>query len=107
VCSLVEGVRQVGGRSVCTLPQALWDGKGFLREVVSNWRNGLDVDKYDYLVRDAAAAGIKTGCDVSVIMEHARVVDDQICYRKSHMCARASVRPSGCLSVHPSVGLSV
>ena len=39
-----------GGRSI---------NKSFLYDIVSNWRNGLDVDKFDYFARDALHLGVK------------------------------------------------
>ncbi|KAK3811980.1 MAG: HD phosphohydrolase domain-containing protein [Benniella sp.] len=53
---------------------------GFLFDIVSNKRNSLDVDKYDYLQRDCYNVGIKSSIDCSRLMKMSRVIDDQICW---------------------------
>lgn len=53
---------------------------GFLFDIVSNKRNSLDVDKYDYLQRDCYNIGIKSSIDCSRLMRMSRVIDDQICF---------------------------
>ena len=35
------------------------DGKDFLYDIVSNHRNGIDVDKFDYFARDCHMLGIQ------------------------------------------------
>jgi hypothetical protein len=37
--------------------------KSFLYDIVSNWRNGLDVDKFDYFKRDAYYLGVNRSFD--------------------------------------------
>jgi len=54
-------------------------------QIVSNPLNSIDVDKFDYLVRDTQATGLKFGFDYSRIIEDARVIDNKICY--SHQCS--------------------
>ncbi|KAF9401473.1 SAM domain and HD [Mortierella sp. AD011] len=53
---------------------------GFLFDIVSNKRNSLDVDKYDYLQRDCYNVGIKSSIDCSRLMKMSRVIDNQICW---------------------------
>ncbi|KAH8827314.1 hypothetical protein DL96DRAFT_1606256 [Flagelloscypha sp. PMI_526] len=69
--------------------KALIDGKAedcpqkekpFLFEIVANKRNGLDVDKYDYLLRDLTMFGSKTDFSVGMIFNSCRVIDNRICY---------------------------
>lgn len=53
----------------------------WLYEIVSNSRNGIDVDKFDYLRRDTQKLNVLyCSFNHEVIMEGARVVDNQICY---------------------------
>ncbi|TFY76765.1 hypothetical protein EWM64_g7247, partial [Hericium alpestre] len=57
------------------------DEKSFLFDIVANKRNGLDVDKLDYIARDSWAIGDSVGgLSLSRIIDSARVIDDQICY---------------------------
>ncbi|TDL18439.1 HD-domain/PDEase-like protein [Rickenella mellea] len=54
--------------------------KGFLFEIVANKRNGIDVDKFDYIVRDTHAVGDHGVIPVKRLIESARVVNNEICY---------------------------
>ncbi len=56
--------------------------KAFLYEIVSNPRNSIDVDKFDYLNRDAYMCGVKINVDVRRLMTNCRVIDNQICYHE-------------------------
>jgi HD superfamily phosphohydrolase len=56
--------------------------KQFLYEIVSNPRNSIDVDKFDYLSRDARNCGIRPGIDVRRLMNNCRVINNQICYHQ-------------------------
>jgi HD superfamily phosphohydrolase len=49
-------------------------------QIISNPKNSIDVDKFDYLVRDTRAAGLKLGFDYNRIIEDAKVIDNNICY---------------------------
>ncbi|CAL1543484.1 unnamed protein product [Lymnaea stagnalis] len=59
--------------------------KGFLYEIVSNKRNNVDVDKFDYFARDCHHLGIKNNFDHLRYMRFARVIEvdsePQICIR--------------------------
>ncbi|KAM6981977.1 deoxynucleoside triphosphate triphosphohydrolase SAMHD1-like [Tautogolabrus adspersus] len=64
--------------------------KSFLYEIVSNKRNGIDVDKFDYLARDSYHLGIKNNFDFHRFMQFARVCKDDdgrktICTRDKEM----------------------
>ncbi|XP_065817346.1 uncharacterized protein [Labrus bergylta] len=58
-----------------------WDFKGrpeeksFLYEIVSNKRNGVDVDKFDYLARDSLYLEIKNTFDFHRFLQFARVCE--------------------------------
>ncbi|KAG5079015.1 hypothetical protein AAZV13_02G031000 [Glycine max] len=55
--------------------------KRFLYDIVANGRNGIDVDKFDYIVRDSRACGLGCNFQHERLMETMHVVDDEICYR--------------------------
>ena len=56
-------------------------GRDFLYEIVSNSRNGIDVDKIDYLLRDTQKINVPyCSFNHERIMLGTRVVDNQICY---------------------------
>ncbi|KAL7091666.1 hypothetical protein ACP275_12G119000 [Erythranthe tilingii] len=55
--------------------------KLFLYDIVANGRNGIDVDKFDYLVRDSRACGLGCNFQFQRVFEAMRVIDDEICYR--------------------------
>ncbi|CAG8548474.1 13216_t:CDS:2 [Cetraspora pellucida] len=52
----------------------------YLFDIVSNERNSVDVDKFDYLARDCYQLGMKSLFDFSRLMQFSRVMDDQIVY---------------------------
>ncbi|KAL0421358.1 UNVERIFIED_CONTAM: Deoxynucleoside triphosphate triphosphohydrolase SAMHD1 [Sesamum latifolium] len=55
--------------------------KLFLYDIVANGRNGIDVDKFDYIVRDSRACGLGCNFEFQRVLETMRVIDDEICYR--------------------------
>ncbi|XP_047962299.1 deoxynucleoside triphosphate triphosphohydrolase SAMHD1 homolog isoform X3 [Salvia hispanica] len=55
--------------------------KKFLYDIVANGRNGIDVDKFDYIVRDSRACGLGCNFEYQRVLETMRVIDDEICYR--------------------------
>ncbi|XP_052817073.1 deoxynucleoside triphosphate triphosphohydrolase SAMHD1-like [Mya arenaria] len=61
-------------------------GKPFLYEIVANKRNGIDVDKWDYLARDCYMLGIRNNFDHNRCIHFARVLnvcgEKQICTRE-------------------------
>lgn len=58
-------------------------GKRWLYELVANGRNGLDVDKFDYLQRDARHTGCRIAADFDRLRAFSKVVDDETCYKWS------------------------
>ncbi|KAH0991652.1 hypothetical protein GBA52_003135 [Prunus armeniaca] len=62
-------------------PQKSMTEKRFLYDIVANGRTEIDVDKFDYIVRDSRACGIGSGFQFERLMETMRVMDDEICYR--------------------------
>ncbi|GAB2297354.1 hypothetical protein Dimus_031461 [Dionaea muscipula] len=54
--------------------------KCFLYDIVANGRNSIDVDKFDYIVRDSRACGLGCNFQSERLMETMRVIGDEICY---------------------------
>ncbi|XP_075498775.1 uncharacterized protein LOC142537095 [Primulina tabacum] len=55
--------------------------KHFLYDIVANGRNGVDVDKFDYIIRDCRACGLGCSFHFQRLLETMRVMGDEICYR--------------------------
>ncbi|GAB2214238.1 hypothetical protein Droror1_Dr00018579 [Drosera rotundifolia] len=55
--------------------------KRFLYDIVANGRNSIDVDKFDYIVRDSRACGLGCSFQFERLMETMRVMGNEICYR--------------------------
>lgn len=53
----------------------------WLKDIVANGRNSIDVDKFDYLARDAFYCGVRVACDFNRIMQFSKVIEDEICYK--------------------------
>ncbi|KAJ7688301.1 hypothetical protein B0H17DRAFT_1203108 [Mycena rosella] len=56
------------------------DEKSFLFDIVANKRNGLDVDKFDYIARDSYITGEPSKISLTRLINSARVIDDEIYY---------------------------
>nr|XP_029123745.1 deoxynucleoside triphosphate triphosphohydrolase SAMHD1 homolog isoform X3 [Elaeis guineensis] len=54
--------------------------KQFLYDIVANGRNGIDVDKFDYISRDCRACGLGCNFQYRRLLEAMRVMDNEICY---------------------------
>ncbi|XP_065571339.1 deoxynucleoside triphosphate triphosphohydrolase SAMHD1-like isoform X2 [Artemia franciscana] len=64
--------------------------KAFLYEIIANKRNGVDVDKWDYFLRDAHALGLRTSFGYERLLQFVRVIDvpgegRQVCFRPSSL----------------------
>ena len=59
--------------------------QGYLREIVANGRNSVDVDKFDYIQRDCQNCGIKSSSDFGRLMQYIKVIDDEICFKASEV----------------------
>ncbi|KAG2429438.1 hypothetical protein HYH02_014093 [Chlamydomonas schloesseri] len=57
--------------------------EGYLYDIVANKRNGVDVDKFDYLQRDALMCGVEIGCSFRRLLMLTKVLDNQITYKWS------------------------
>lgn len=58
-------------------------GRGFLFEIIANELTGVDVDKWDYFLRDAHNLGISISFQYERLLAHCRVVDDFV---DDHIC---------------------
>ncbi|XP_025075972.1 deoxynucleoside triphosphate triphosphohydrolase SAMHD1-like [Pomacea canaliculata] len=80
---------QIEGRRAVTVTDWPYKGrpkeKAFLYDIVANKRNGIDVDKWDYISRDSLHLGMKSNFDHLRFILFARVIsvnnEPQICLR--------------------------
>jgi len=50
-------------------------------DVINNKRNSIDVDKFDYIMRDTKMMDLSYGSfDPGILLKNARVIEDQLCY---------------------------
>uniref|UniRef100_A0A0D9RC48 Deoxynucleoside triphosphate triphosphohydrolase SAMHD1 n=1 Tax=Chlorocebus sabaeus TaxID=60711 RepID=A0A0D9RC48_CHLSB len=88
ICFIKE---QIVGPLESPVKGVLWPYKGrperksFLYEIVSNKRNGIDVDKWDYFARDCHHLGIQNNFDYKRFIKFARVCEVG---NELHICAR-------------------
>jgi len=54
--------------------------KPFLFDIVSNSRNSVDVDKFDYIARDCYMTGVRSSHDSRRLLTNCKVLDNQICF---------------------------
>ncbi|XP_045136285.1 deoxynucleoside triphosphate triphosphohydrolase SAMHD1-like [Portunus trituberculatus] len=68
----------------CPLPEK-YRSKKFLLQIVANEETGIDVDKWDYFLRDSLHLGIKVTFDPKRFIEYSRVIEKNgekiICFR--------------------------
>lgn len=79
-----EMVKKVKEMILASSEHSLPKGKKeklFLYDIVANGRNGIDVDKFDYIARDCRACGLGCNFQFERLMETMRVLGDEICYR--------------------------
>lgn len=62
-------------------PTSGGSSKRWLSEIVANGRNSIDVDKFDYLARDAMYCGVNLSCNFNRLMQFSKVIGDEICYK--------------------------
>lgn len=70
----------VAGTPLPADPDQRW-----LFDIVANKRNGIDVDKFDYLKRDSHCTGVKISLDYNRILHYSRIAGGQV--RPSSWCA--------------------
>jgi HD superfamily phosphohydrolase len=76
---------------------------GFLYQIVSNNLNGLDVDKFDYIIRDSQCLGIKQGFDFSRLVDDVYIVENTICYYPDHILYEVKRMYDSRYSLHKQV----
>ncbi|KAI9278654.1 HD phosphohydrolase domain-containing protein [Phascolomyces articulosus] len=57
-----------------------YDERCFLFDIVANKRNSVDVDKFDYIERDAQNLGLRSSYDAKRLLMYSRIVNNEICY---------------------------
>ena len=55
------------------------ENKKYLYQIVSN-KNGIDVDRFDYLMRDIKMIGLNYGIEYERIMKRSKIIDGEIHY---------------------------
>ncbi|XP_022725971.1 deoxynucleoside triphosphate triphosphohydrolase SAMHD1 homolog isoform X1 [Durio zibethinus] len=78
---ILKNVKEMVLASSANASQKTSSEKRFLYDIVANGRNGTDVDKFDYIVRDSRACGLGCNLQFQRLMETMRVMGDEICYR--------------------------
>lgn len=59
--------------------------KEWMFDIINNKRNSIDVDKFDYIMRDTYMMNLSTGSfDHQILLKDARVINNQICYPQKH-----------------------
>ncbi|KAG2489102.1 hypothetical protein HYH03_012328 [Edaphochlamys debaryana] len=80
----IEGITQEHRQKVEQLIKGdVHEDRGFLFDIVNNKRCGIDVDKIDYLQRDALMCDVNIGCDFKRLLMMTKVIDNQIAYKWS------------------------
>lgn len=80
VTSFITSGHGVGAQEA-SKPTMGGSSKRWLSEIVANGRNSIDVDKFDYLARDAKYCGVNLSCNFNRLMQFSKVIDDEICYK--------------------------
>eukprot|EP01086_Lenisia_limosa_P005939 TRINITY_DN2388_c0_g2_i9.p1 TRINITY_DN2388_c0_g2~~TRINITY_DN2388_c0_g2_i9.p1 ORF type:complete len:394 (+),score=7.56 TRINITY_DN2388_c0_g2_i9:240-1421(+) len=62
-----------------------YKGSQFLFDIVANSRNGIDVDKFDYIARDSLNVSVPLSYNSQRLLNHSKVLNDTICFHKSEV----------------------
>jgi HD superfamily phosphohydrolase len=71
------------------------ENTSFIYQIVSNNLNSIDVDKFDYIKRDARNVGLTQEFDYSRMIEEVKVINNKICYPQQtylHLCSLFTTR---------------
>jgi HD superfamily phosphohydrolase len=55
--------------------------RAFMYQIVANYKTGIDVDRFDYMKRDSAMAGLPLRFDAERIMKMSRIINGNIAFR--------------------------
>ena len=56
------------------------ESDGFLYQIVSNAKSGIDVDKMDYIFRDTYKTGFKFSIDINRIIKNCKIIDNNLAF---------------------------
>lgn len=56
--------------------------KKFLLQMISNCQNSIDVDKFDYMMRDCRQLGVTSNFQADRIMRNVKVIDGELCFHE-------------------------
>ncbi|KAA3482964.1 deoxynucleoside triphosphate triphosphohydrolase SAMHD1-like protein isoform X3 [Gossypium australe] len=76
--AILNNVKEMVLASSANASQNTVNEKRFLYDIVANGRNGIDVDKFDYIVRDSRACGLGCNFQFQRLLETMRVMGDEI-----------------------------
>lgn len=62
-----------------------YEDRKFLFDIVANKKNGVDVDKFDYIERDAYNLGLRISYDPKRLSGYSRVINNEICYHQKEV----------------------
>ncbi|KAI9343829.1 hypothetical protein BD770DRAFT_397934 [Pilaira anomala] len=65
--------------------ESRYQDKKFLFDIVANKKNSVDVDKFDYIERDAYNLGLRSSYDAKRLLVYSRVVNNEICYHQKEV----------------------
>jgi HD superfamily phosphohydrolase len=78
LCGVEATAAQRMVRDLMTGAKPLWSDKAWLYDIVANKTNGIDVDKMDYLKRDAYHTKMSLSLDVQRLMLKSKVHKHQV-----------------------------
>lgn len=67
-------------------PDECPDEKRFLFDIVSNSRNSIDVDKFDYILRDCRCINVPSyqSFNLSLLTDHMLPIDGELCFPSNY-----------------------
>jgi HD superfamily phosphohydrolase len=77
ICDLINPIKASYSKWISKYQIGEW-----IFQIISNSINSIDVDKFDYLVRDNLAVGTKWNFNPARLINDAKVINNNICYSK-------------------------